>query len=316
MIFLCLSEVSYNQPKFSPFATWDQSAVTFADSTTLVGTSSGIFVYKKNSIYATSSGLNFTLAWTEGSVNVTDHFFNGLVNACSVFVTSSGDVYADNGQNGRVEKWIISTDNIIIAMNVAENCGGLFVDIYDNIYCSVWAAHRVFKKSVDSAANTSVVVAGTGTGGSAADMLNLPNGIFVDTDLNMHVADNANHRIQLFRSGQLNGTTVAGVEAAGTITLNFPTGVVLDGHGYMFIVDRGNNRIVGSGPVGFRCVAACTGASGVAAYQLSNPFQLSFDSHGNLYVTDSGNSRVQKFSVGRNVYGEFFLHGGSVQNPL
>ena len=270
----------------------------------MMGTSAGIFVNTNNTVYATSSGLNYTLVWTEGSVNVTGHYFKNLANSYRVFVTSSGDVYADNGQNGRVNKWAMSTGNITAAMNVPSTCSGLFVDIYDNLYCSLRAAHKVLKKSVDSAASTSFVIAGTGTSGSAPDMLNAPNGIFVDTDLNMYVADYGNHRIQLFRPGQLNGATVAGAGAAHTVTLNLPTSVVLDGDGYLFIVDRGHQRIVGSGPNGFRCIVACTGASGAAANQLFDPYGLSFDSHGNLYVTDTLNGRIQKFIPAKDKCGE------------
>ena len=277
------------------------------DNSTIVGTSTSIFVNKNNTVYATASGLHSVLIWSAGRPNLTSHIFGNLGVSCGVFVTSRGDVYADNGQNGRVDKWTMSTGNITVAMDVLNICNGLFADKYDNIYCSIWNLHGVFKKSANSPANTSVVVAGTGTNGSTPDMLNCPNGIFVDFDLSLYVADNANHRIQLFRSGQLNGTTVAGVEAAGTITLSLPTSVVLDGDGYLFIVDRGNNRIVGSGPNGFRCIVACTGTIGSAGNQLISPYGLSFDSDGNLYVTDCFNSRIQKFMLARNACGELDL---------
>ena len=270
----------------------------------MIQSSAGIFVNKNNTVYATSFGHDYVPVWTEGSVNLTDHFFNNLTGSCSVFVTSSGDVYADNGQNGRVDKWTMSSGSITTAMNVPKSCSGLFVDIFDNLYCSIWVVNKVLKKSVDSAASTSVVIAGTGTSGSAPDMLNAPNGIFVDTDLNMYVADYGNHRIQLFRSGQLDGTTVAGAGAAGTVTLSLPASVALDGDGYLFIVDRGHQRVVGSGPNGFRCIIACTGTSGAAANQLSDPYGLSFDSYGNLYVTDTLNGRVQKFVLAKDKCGE------------
>ena len=55
--------------------------------------------------------------------------------------------------------------------------------------------------------------------GSASDRLADPQGIFVDIDFNLYVADNGNNRIQLFLPGQLNATTVAGIGAPGTITL-------------------------------------------------------------------------------------------------
>ncbi|CAF4414903.1 unnamed protein product, partial [Adineta steineri] len=124
-----------------------------------------------------------------------------------------------------------------------------------------------------------------------------PRGIFVDTNLNLYVADCGNDRVQLFLSGQVTATTVAGSTATGTISLDCPSDVALDGGGYLFIVDSNNNRIIGSGPNGFRCIIACTSTTGSASNQLSSPSTFSFDSYGNIYVTDQGNSRVQKFLI-------------------
>ena len=128
-------------------------------------------------------------------------------------------------------------------------------------------------------------------------MLYYPYGIFVDIDFDLYVADSYNHRIQLFQSGQSNGTTVAGIVVPGTITLYYPKSVVLDGDGYLFIVDSNNNRIVGSGPTGFRCVAGCSGTSGSASDQLSYPRTMAFDSYGNIFVIDTSNRRIQKFAL-------------------
>ena len=108
------------------------------------------------------------------------------------------------------------------------------------------------------------------------------------------IADN--NRIQLFQSGQLNATTVAGnTSSTITISLNCPTGIVLDADKHLFIVDNSNHRIVGSGPNGFRCLVGCNGTGGSASDQLSYPMSLSFDSYGNIFVTDTGNNRIQKF---------------------
>jgi DNA-binding beta-propeller fold protein YncE len=136
-------------------------------------------------------------------------------------------------------------------------------------------------------------------------MLSDPRGIFVDVNLNLYVADWGNHRIQLFQSGQPNGTTVAGT--LGTIMLYYPTSVVLDADGYLFIVDNDNFRIIGSGPAGFRCVAGCSGTRGSASYQLSNPQTMAFDSYGNIFVTDPANGRIQKFVLAAYSCGMYYL---------
>jgi len=110
-------------------------------------------------------------------------------------------------------------------MNVPSWCSGLFVDIYESLYCSLHNAARVDKKWSNG---TTTIVAGTGVAGPQSDMLYGPCGIFVDINLDLYVADYGNNRIQLFRLNQRNGITVAGNGSTKvTIELNHPTGIFM-----------------------------------------------------------------------------------------
>ena len=131
-------------------------------------------------------------------------------------------------------------------------------------------------------------------------MLYHQRGIFVSNSSDLYVADTNNHRVQFFPAGQLNGTTMTGREALGTIQLLNPSAVMLDGDGYLFILDTYHFRIVGSGPNGFRCVIGCTNGLGSSSYQLSVARSMAFDSHGNIFVLDTDNARVQKFFLTSN----------------
>jgi DNA-binding beta-propeller fold protein YncE len=165
--------------------------------------------------------------------------------------------------------------------------------------------HQVVKRWLSDNATTLTTVAGTGNCSSASNMLCGPYGIFVDTNFDLYVADCRNNRIQLFRSGQLTATTVAGISSSTTtISLICPTGIVLDADKYLFIVDNDNHRIVGSSLNGFRCLVGCSGSYGSASNQLSYPFSLSFDSYGNIFVTDQDNNRTQKFLLSTNSCGK------------
>ena len=95
-------------------------------------------------------------------------------------------------------------------MYVDKECYGVFVDISDNLYCSMGDRHKVVAQSLNSGSNALTVVAGTGCPGSAANMLYFPRGIFVDINFDLYVADCYNNRIQLFHLGQSIGLTVAG----------------------------------------------------------------------------------------------------------
>jgi hypothetical protein len=247
--------------------------------------------------------------WLNDSINPTQTISAGLSSPYSVFVTSNGDIYVDNGySNGRVDKWTLNANASVPAMYVNSSCNGLFVDITNTLYCSMENNHQVVKRWLDDQSNITTVVAGTGSSGSSPNMLFDPNGIFVDINLDLYVADSGNNRIQLFRLGQLNGTTIAGNGSPNTtITLNAPSGVVLDADNYLFITDSGNNRIVGSGPNGYRCVVGCPGSPGSygpGSNQLNSPFTLSFDSYGNMFVTDENNNRIQEFILWTNSCGK------------
>ena len=124
---------------------------------------------------------------------------------------------------------------------------------------------------------------------------------FVDTNFDLYVADQYNHRIQLFHLGQINGTTVAGNTSPNlTISLYYPRDVILDGNKYLFITDGDNHRIIGSDENGFRCIVACSMSSGSTSNQLNQPRGIAFDSFGNLFVVDTYNNRIQKFCLSTN----------------
>jgi hypothetical protein len=238
--------------------------------------------------------------WLQGSIVPTRNTSGNLSYPASLIVSDANDIYVDNGySNYRVDQWLFNSTNIVSQMYVCKACYGLFIDTSNNLYCSMYDIHQINSKSLTKRLNIWSIVAGTGTAGSTSVTLYYPRGIFVDSNLNLYVADSANSRIQKFPYGQLNATTVA----TGAITLYYPSGVVLDGNGYLFIVDSYNHRIIGSGPNGFQCIAACSGA-GSASNQLYYPLTLSFDSYGNLFVTDQYNHRIQKFILATNSCGK------------
>jgi len=264
----------------------------------------GLFVDTYNTIYVTDRTNNRIQVWLQGNSNPTRTISGNIDYPNSLFVTSSGDIYVDNGYYcGQVDKCLLNATSSISAMYITDVCFGLFIDINNTLYCSLTYLHQVVTKSLDDTPNTSKIAAGTGCAGSTSTTLYYPCGIYVDINFNLYVADWANNRIQLFQPGQLNAVTVAGT--SGTILLSYPSSVVLDADDYLFIVDYGNSRIIGSGPAGFRCVAGCSGTSGSASDQLYLPYTMAFDSDGNIFVTDASNNRVQKFILNNNVCGKY-----------
>jgi hypothetical protein len=299
---------SYNQPKFCSSATWNPDAITFANSTTVGLYPVGIFVTINNMIFVVEETLNRVQVWLEGNVTAVLNISTGLNSPLSVFASNT-DAYVDNGMyNGQVGKWSINVTNSTAAMYVNSACYSLFVDIYDNLYCCLGNLHKVVKKSFNDDANTTQIVAGNGSAGSASNMLNNPRGIFVDLNFNLYVADCNNNRVQFFQPGYLNATTIVGNGSSGTITINCPIGVLIDADENLFILEFNNSRILELGPNGLKCIAACTNISGSASNQLNGPSSFSFDSYGNIYVADEYNSRIQKFLLNNDSCGKFYIN--------
>ncbi|CAF1258261.1 unnamed protein product [Adineta steineri] len=235
--------------------------------------------------------------WHEESVNPTKIIHGNFTEPNSLFVTSNGDIYIDDGfKNGRVQKWIAETNTFVTVMNVNSSCYGLFVDINHTLYCSMADHHQVVKRSLNDPVMTSnYVAAGTGIYGFGAHTIYSPRGIFVDVNLDLYVADCGNDRVRLFYSGDSYGSVVVGSTSKNpTITLDCPSEIILDAEKNLFIADQNNHRIVGSSSNGFRCLVGCYG-KGSQSNQLDRPFRFSFNHYGNMFVTDYSNHRIQIF---------------------
>lgn len=295
--------ISFNRPKLCANAKWNPNGVTIADNDTIGMFPYGVFVDTNNTVYVAASSLNSVQIWLEGDTNPSRTIAGDLSEPNALFVASNGDLYVDNGANKRVDKWIVNTDNSVSVMNVSVYCFGLFIDNSNSLYCSMYETNQVVKMALDGSESIPTVVAGNGTIGKTPKMLHHPHGIFIDEKCSLYVADTDNHRIQMFRYGELNGTTLAG-DGVGGIMLSYPIHIILDADGYLFITEYWSDKVTAQGPTGFRCIVGCSGR-GSAPYQLNLPEMLSFDSYGNIYAIERGNHRLQKFFFISNSCGKF-----------
>ena len=145
-----------------------------------------------------------------------------------------------------------------------------------------------------------------------------PQGVAVDGDGNLFIADTLNNVARDVGAASHDIGTVAGSRAPGFHGDGGPAdrarlfhlgGIARDGHGNLFIVDTYNNRVreveAGSGRI--RTVAG-TGHNGyrgdggpAADAWLSAPQGIAVDSHDRVYIADMGNSRVRAFTVGGDI---------------
>ena len=128
--------------------------------------------------------------------------------------------------------------------------------------------------------------AGTGPG-----EFNRPEGLCVDAQDRVYVADSCNHRIQIFSSdGKF--LRAYGKAGSGEGELSYPYDICVDAAGRQYVCEFGNSRIQVF-DANDRSIEII-GSPGAEPGRFSNPWGVVLDSAGNLYVADSQNHRVQK----------------------
>ena len=130
-----------------------------------------------------------------------------------------------------------------------------------------------------------------GKAGGGPGEFNRAEGICVDAQDRLYVADSCNHRVQVFAS---DGKFIRefGKPGTGPGELSYPYDVKVDATGNIFVCEFGNSRIQVFDDTG-RSLEIIGGAGGKPG-QFNNPWAIALDSKGNLYVADALNHRVQK----------------------
>ena len=153
----------------------------------------------------------------------------------------------------------------------------------------------------------------------AANTLNLPASVAVDSSGNLYVADDNNCRVLQFKppfTNNMNASVVIGAPnmttstcTASVNTLARTSALAIDGDGDLWVGDFGNSRIVEYTPpfsngmnatvvlgqADFTHGAINQGLGAPTAKTLYEPGGMTFDSSGNLWVADSYNHRVLKY---------------------
>ncbi|HET6550606.1 MAG TPA: hypothetical protein VFG79_19230 [Solirubrobacter sp.] len=169
-----------------------------------------------------------------------------------------------------------------------------------------------------SAAGGVTTVAGTGTAGFSGDrgaaasaQLNAPQGVAVQADGSILIADTANNRIRRVSDGVI--TTVAGTGAAafngdGTlavrVALNAPARVAPLAGGGFLIADTGNHRIRRVDTAGTITTIAGTGTAGFSgdggpatSARLDAPQGVAVQVDGSIVIADTANNRIRAIAA-------------------
>jgi sugar lactone lactonase YvrE len=174
---------------------------------------------------------------------------------------NTGNLYVSDTHDHRVMLYPpgASTGTVVAGGNGAGSSTtqlhyptGIFFDSSTNsLIISNWNNNNVLRWVLGASSWTCIAGSAAATSGSTSFLLSHPEGVLLDSARNLYVVDNYNNRVQFFRLGQTNGTTIAGTGVAGNATnqLNSPFGLALDSQLNLYVSDTGNNRIVKIGSI-------------------------------------------------------------------
>lgn len=189
------------------------------------------------------------------------------------------------------------------------NPAGITVGANGYIYVADYAGHRIRRVSsmgvVSTIAGNGQIAFANGIGTSAT--FSNPRGLALDSNGNLYVADDSNHRIRKITPDGV-VTTFAGNDTAGTqdgqgtsATFKAPNHVVFDSNGNLYVSDHGAHNIRKITPGGLVSTFAGSGSEGSTDATGTNAsfsilHGIVFDTANNLYVADYGNNKVRKIT--------------------
>ncbi|MGA2748165.1 MAG: hypothetical protein ABSG59_05250 [Verrucomicrobiota bacterium] len=277
----------------------------------------------------TPAGVVTTLAGLAGNTGTNDGTGSAaLFNLPEgVAVDSNGRVYVADTFNNTIRE-VTSTGVVTTLTGLAGGAGsadgtgsaarfnlpnGVAVDSAGNLYVADYNNSTIRKVTSAGVVTTLAGLAGnTGTndGTGSAARFNLPDGVAVDTNGNVYVADCNNDTIRKVTSAGV-VTTLAGLAgvtggANGTgsaARFYWPADVAVDNAGNVYVADYGNStirKVTSAGVV--TTLAGLAGNAGSAdgtgsAARFNGPGDVAVDNTGNLYVADAGNNTIRKVTL-------------------
>jgi hypothetical protein len=288
------------------------------DISTVAGPGPVAYDYNGNRILATAADLT-TPSWvavdTVGDLYIADsgnNLIREVNHASQLIATVAGDDFAltyPYSDGGPATESLLSYPADV----ATDSAGDVFIaDTGDNAI-----------REVNHSTGVISTVAGNGTAGFQGDNgpataaeLYAPQGITIDSDGDLFIADTGNHCIREVSSGVI--TTYAGVGGFGGYSngvatnsyMGEPQALALDAAGDLFIAESGrrirevsevNNVEYLSSPVNTSGTSGYFGDNGDAsAAELQVPGGVTVDSAGDIFIADSQNNAIREVRYSTN----------------
>ncbi len=227
-------------------------------------------------------------------------------------VDNSSNIYAADSATGKVQKFNINNQNIVLTIgSPGTGTGqlstpiGVALDGLGSIFVGDQANLNIQKFSASTGSYLGPI------GYQQAGHFVAPNGIATDGLGNVYVVDSGNDRVQKFNAPSGEFITAWGNYGKLPGQFDGPSGVAVDHAGRVYVTDTGNGRVekyLANGT--FSISWSLTTVPGDLG--LPTPFGIAADSSNNLYVTDATNGRVEKFTNTGSLIQQWGTNGSAV----
>lgn len=276
-------------------------------------------------------------------------------------VTPSGDIstfagrtitYDDNTPSPDTSRGSFTGQELLTDLNKTDGVGrearfhqplGIAVDGSGNVFVADTRAHTIRKITpaavVTTLAGMARGIAGSADGVGASAQFYYPNGVTVDGNGSVFIADTNNNTIRkITPNGTVttlagNNTQSGSGDGTGESARFYgPMGLTVDSSGNVYVCDEGNATIRRVSPAGVvTTLAGSPGYYGNAGHadgigvlaQFDLPQGVAVDKSGHLYVADYGNCKIRKItpdgtvtSLAGSLTGDFGLRDGTGSEAL
>lgn len=228
-----------------------------------------------------------------------------------VAVDSAGNVYvADTWVHSRVMKcsggpsWTCTsfagTDGVPYPTDNSHFNGPAGLAVGASLFVVEEPGQRLLK--LNDSGVTQWTVGEAGVWGDDNDHFDWPASAAVDSNGRIYVADDNNHRVQIFNSDGSYYTTLGNEDCnpgngIGNTEFCWPEGVAIGPGNAIYVADTDNHRVqIFNSSLVYQNTLGVTGVSGSDNSHFDGPMGVAVDSSGNIYVADAWNRRVQVFN--------------------
>ena len=280
----------------SPFTY--SAGITVTDLNSISGnpSPSGIAIYNNNLYVSANEGANpytlfnfeFPTTYSTTPTGSWDQYYGTAMTTHQMTYSGSTNLFYSTGPNFYPLEAMnptgtystpITLDTFsaeIFGAAVNNNAGSPY---RGNVYMTDTNNNQVMRYSTASGYIT------FGSAGSGSGQFNGPEGIWVDNNDNVWVADSANNRVVELSAG----LTV--LNTFSDYALHWPMGIAVDSRGYLFVTNSNTPKgMVELSPDG-TVVNPVFGGN-----LLPSPQFMNFDNSGNLYVSDNSKNQVLEFT--------------------